>query len=91
MSDKYLYEVGDCVMIREDLKVRNFYRMLSGPCEGQSLPINYIMKDFGGKICTIKRHSGGGNYCLEEDPDGFFWTDEMFKPAPNECQCESLL
>lgn len=86
------YHVGDKVVIRQDLKMGEMYRMYSGPMHGQ-YTYNTVpsMEQLAGKFATIERICDGGiGYRLEEY--GFSWTDEMLLPADsNECICASLL
>lgn len=63
------YKAGDKVIVREDLVVNRLY----GIDEFVS-----SMEKFKGKTVTISRVTAKGEYNLEEDKYGFFWTDEMF-------------
>ena len=63
------YKVGDKVRIREDLVIGGNY--------GGSVAVD-DMTDMGGNVVTIER-VGNLGYYIEEDPDGYCWTDEMFE------------
>lgn len=65
------YKVGDKVRIREDLVMGGNY--------GGSVAVD-DMVDMGGYVVTIER-VGNLGYYIEEDPDGYCWTDEMFEPV----------
>lgn len=65
------YKVGDRVRIREDL--------VTGGNYGGSVAEDDMI-DMGGSVVTIER-VGSIGYYIEEDPDGYCWTDEMFDPV----------
>lgn len=65
------YKVGDKVRIREDL--------VTGGNYGGSVAVD-DMTDMGGSVVTIES-VGSIGYYIEEDPDGYCWTDEMFEPV----------
>lgn len=65
------YKVGDKVRIRKDLVMGGNY--------GDSVAVD-DMVDMGGNVVTIER-VGNLGYYIEEDPDGYCWTDEMFEPV----------
>ena len=68
------YDVGDKVKVREDLIVRDRYRMFD------SKFTNSVVRDmlkFKGKIVTIK--SVDDQYRIKEDCGDWGWTDEMFE------------
>lgn len=65
------YKVGDKVRIREDLVMGENY--------GGSVVVD-DMTDMGGSVVTIER-VGYFGYYIEEDPDEYCWTDEMFEPV----------
>ena len=65
------YKVGDKVRIREDLVMGGNY--------GGSVAVD-DMTDMCGSVVTIER-VGNVGYYIEEDPDGYCWTDEMFDPV----------
>lgn len=65
------YKVGDKVRIREDLVTDGNY--------GGSVAEDDMI-DMGGSVVTIER-VGSIGYYIEEDPDGYCWTDEMFEPV----------
>lgn len=74
------YKVGDKVRIREDLVMGGNY--------GGSVAVD-DMADMGGSVVTIER-VGNLGYYIEEDPDGYCWTDEMFEPAEEMSAIEAL-
>ena len=87
----YLYEIGEAVTVRFDLRGNVRYHMKSGPMIGRSNDITDEMEEFAGKTVHISDHVCG-QYWIEEDPEGWNWTDEMFEDVSNdECVCESLL
>lgn len=74
------YKVGDKVRIREDLVMGGNY--------GGSVAVD-DMVDMGGNVVTIER-VGNLGYYIEEDPDGYCWTDEMFEPVEEMSAIEAL-
>jgi hypothetical protein len=74
------YKVGDKVRIREDL--------VTGGNYGGSVAVD-DMADMGGSVVTIER-VGNLGYYIEEDPDGYCWTDEMFEPVEEMSAIEAL-
>lgn len=74
------YKVGDKVRIREDLVIGGNY--------GGSVAVD-DMEDMGGSVVTIER-VGNLGYYIEEDPDGYCWTDEMFEPVEEMSAIEAL-
>lgn len=74
------YKVGDKVRIREDLVIGGNY--------GGSVAVD-DMTDIGGNVVTIER-VGNLGYYIEEDPDGYCWTDEMFEPVEEMSAIEAL-
>ena len=62
------YKVGDKVLVREDLVVDQWY--------GKDIFINEMIP-LKGKIVTISKIAGE-KYEIIEDPEGCWWTDEMF-------------
>ena len=70
------YKVGDKVRIREDLVMGGNY--------GVAIAINR-MTDMGGSVVTIESFLTTGRddkalgYYIEEDPNNYLWTDEMFE------------
>ena len=74
------YKVGDKVRIREDLVMGGNY--------GGSVAVD-DMVDMGGNVVTIER-VGNLGYYIEEDPDGYCWTDEMFEPVEEISAIEAL-
>lgn len=88
-----LYEPGDIVMIRSDLKTGD-YPVLYGPNEGETLFCNGEMRTFAGQTDEIECYDGGFDdnsfYRLKKHP--WLWTESMFESAQqNECFCHSLL
>ena len=75
------YKVGDKVRIREDLVIGGNY--------GGSVAVD-DMTDMGGNVVTIER-VGNLGYYIEEDPDGYCWTDEMFEPVEEELTAEEAI
>lgn len=75
------YKVGDKVRIREDL-------VMGVDC-GCAIVVD-DMKDMGGSVVTIERVCGNGYY-IEEDPDEYCWTDEMFEPVEEELTAEEAI
>ena len=75
------YKVGDKVRIREDL--------VSGENYGAAIAVNR-MTYMGGSVVTIesfvtiKTVDKVLGYYIEEDPNGYLWTDEMFEPVEEE-------
>lgn len=65
------YKVGDKVRIRKDL--------VTGGSYGCSVAVD-DMTDMAGSVVTIES-VGSIGYYIEEDPDGYCWTDEMFEPV----------
>lgn len=66
------YKVGDKVRIREDL--------VSGENYGGYMAVD-DMTDMCGSVVTIETVDKVLGYCIEEDPNGYFWRDEMFEPV----------
>lgn len=63
------YKIGDKVLVRSDLK------------EGKKYGDEVVMSDmlyFKGKIVTIEHIDHPNCYQIKEDPDQWYWTDEMF-------------
>lgn len=75
------YKVGDKVRIREDLVIGGNY----GGCVAVD-----DMTDMGGNVVTIER-VGNLDYYIEEDPDEYCWTDEMFEPVEEELTAEEAI
>lgn len=74
------YKVGDKVRIREDLVMGGSY--------GCSVAVD-DMTDMAGSVVTIES-VGSIGYYIEEDPDGYCWTDEMFEPVEEMSAEESI-
>lgn len=75
------YNVGDKVRIREDLVMGGNY--------GDSIAVDDMI-DMGGSVVTIER-VGNLGYYIEEDPDGYCWTDEMFELVEEELTAEEAI
>jgi hypothetical protein len=92
---EYRYKNGQAVRVRSDL-TDNYkeYFMRSGPRANiQWEPATIDMCNLRGQIVHIKElNELIGDYTVEEDKDGWEWTDEMFELIEeDECFCESLL
>ena len=75
------YKVGDKVRIREDLVMGGNY--------GGSVAVD-DMTDMAGSVVTIERVGEAFGYYIEEDPDDYCWTDEMFEPVEEMSAAEAL-
>lgn len=75
------YKVGDKVRIRKDL--------VTGGSYGCSVAVD-DMTDMAGSVVTIES-VGSIGYYIEEDPDGYCWTDEMFEPVEEELTAEEAI
>lgn len=75
------YKVGDKVRIREDLVMGGNY--------GGSVAVDDMI-DLCGSVVTIERVGAAFGYCIEEDPDDYCWTDEMFEPAEEMIAAEAI-
>lgn len=64
------------VRVRPDLKLSTRYYMKSG---GESNVATQEMIDMAGMV--VHAYKFGSQYHVEEDKDGYNWTDEMFLPA----------
>jgi hypothetical protein len=90
---KYRYDVGDAVVVRQDLKMGCNYFMESGPSRCTYNIVVDEMKEFEGKTVHISGHIDG-QYFIEEDNKSYAWTDQMFLTQDKysaACVCESLL
>lgn len=82
------YKVGDKVRIREDL--------VSGENYGVAIAVNR-MTYMGGSVVTIESFvtietvDKVLGYYIEEDPNGYLWTDEMFEPVEEELTAEEAI
>ena len=65
------YKIGDKVLVRPDLEENKTY--------GNEVVISDMLY-FKGKIVTIEHVDYPNHYRIKEDPDEWFWTDEMFLP-----------
>lgn len=74
------YKVGDKVRIREDL--------VTGGSYGGSVAVDDMI-DMAGSVVTIES-VGSIGYYIEEDPDDYCWTDEMFEPVKEMSAIEAL-
>lgn len=69
------YKIGDKVLVRLDLE------------EGKKYGDEVVMSDmlsFRGKIVTIEHVDHPNYYRIKEDPDQWYWTDEMFSGNESE-------
>lgn len=90
---KYRYDVGDAVVVRQDLKMGCNYFMESGPSRCTYNNVVYEMEEFKGKTVHIAAYDDG-QYRIVEDDEVFGWTDQMFLTQDKystACVCESLL
>lgn len=88
----YLYNVGDAVVVKSNLRKNVDYHMKSGPevAYGYNNATDEMI-ELAGTVVHIAKQTGG-QYLIEEDDYSFCWTDEMFEPInEGECFCESLL
>lgn len=63
------YKIGDKVLVRPDLE------------EGKTYGYEIVISDmlyFKGKIVIIEHVDYPNHYRIKEDPDQWYWTDEMF-------------
>lgn len=74
------YKVGDKVTIREDLNAGVEYWMEDGSAVNHATQAMVKLKS---QICTIE-YTNNGQYQLEEDPEHWNWTDEMFAEPTKE-------
>lgn len=88
----YKYKVGDAVIIRGDLNNRTEYYMRSGPHANIEWTVaTNDMCERQNQMCHIKA-TIRGHYILQEDPNEWDWTDDMFEDVSDkECFCTSLL
>lgn len=63
------YKIGDKVLVRPDLEENKKY--------GDEVVISDMLF-FRGKIVTIEHIDHPDYYRIKEDPDQWYWTDEMF-------------
>lgn len=88
---KYFHDIGDAVVVKSDLRTGIHYYMKSGPEAPIYNNATEEMKKYAGKIVHIADHING-QYLIEEDDDGWVWTDDMFENVSDEeCFCVSLL
>ena len=69
------YKIGDKVFVRSDLE------------EGKKYGDEVVISDmlfFKGKIVTIEHVNHPNRYRIKEDPDQWYWTDEMFSGKVSE-------
>ena len=71
-----LYNVGDRVVVRDDLVLNEYYWMLNGDPKRDILSDSFVkgMDKFLGQVVTIR--SFNGKYQIKEYSCN--WTDEMF-------------
>lgn len=90
---KYRYNKGDAVVVKRNLKMGCSYFMESGPNTYTYNNIADGMKEFEGKTVHISGYFDD-QYLIEEDDEGWSWTDQMFLTQDKysaACVCESLL
>lgn len=90
---KYRYNKGDAVVVKRDLKMGCNYFVESGPSRCTYNTVVDEMKEFEGKTVHISGYLDG-QYLIEEDDEGWVWTDQMFQARyeyDTACVCESLL
>lgn len=75
------YKVGDKVRIMEDLVMGGNY--------GGSVAVD-DMTDMAGSVVTIESVGAAFGYYIEEDPDDYCWTDEMFEPVEEMSAAEAI-
>lgn len=68
------FEVGDKVLVREDLEKGKFYNNVS---TSDYDAVTEFMLDLCGRVCTIEKKVCD-KYKLVEDVHGYNWTEEMF-------------
>lgn len=71
---KHTYEIGDTVLIRDDLSCDAIYANLDGSGE---IGVYLAMTKRAGTLAKIDRYRDTIYYGLEGD-DQYYWTDEMF-------------
>lgn len=93
----YKYTPGDRVRVIDMFESGRNYYMRSGPkanvvYHGTGSSVIPIRLGLQGKIVTIASIDSSHRYRINEDKEGYSWTDEMFSGlAGNECYCDSLL
>lgn len=75
------YKVGDKVRVRKDLVMGGNY--------GGSVAVDDMI-DLCGSVVTIERVGAEFGYRIEEDPDDYCWTDEMFEPVEDMNAAEAI-
>ena len=87
------YQVGDTVLIRDDLTYGRHYPSLRSSDVG----VNGDMIDLGGSVATITWASGEGEYSIDLDNGRWTWVASMFEDyvasdfSPGDISVESLL
>lgn len=75
------YQVGDRVVVRDDLKIGRRYSMYNKTACDNTVIISMI--PFRGKTVTISEIAFGEQYRIQELA-GVCWTDEMFEGRADE-------
>lgn len=78
--DEYLYKIGDIVRIRPDISCSESYRMRSGPKNGKDPGTAMGMENYSGQVHAITGYDYGF-YQIDNDPENFCWSDDMFEPV----------
>lgn len=93
----YKYKPGDKVMVIEKFMPRKNYYMRSGPkadvaYHGTGAEVIPVRDRLQGQVVTISYTDSSHRYRINEDKEGYSWTDEMFSGlAVDEFYCASLL
>ena len=77
---KHTYEIGDTVLIRDDLSCDVIYANFDGSGE---LGVDWAMTERAGTLAKIDRYRDTIYYGLEGDGE-YYWTDEMFAGTADE-------
>lgn len=91
----FRYKPGDKVRVINNFEAPKKYYMRSGPQKDQAYQgTGYVVvndrRRLQGEIVTISRISND-RYKIEEDYEGWCWTDEMFVDSMKPFCCRSLL
>ena len=87
MNKKGMYNVGDLVMIRPDLREQHY------PDEGRHSNGTFVvnnMLQYAGLITEITRFNGK-NYQVTCDDGGWYWSYAMLTPVQNKEANENLI
>lgn len=88
----YKFKPGDKVTVRNDLSLRESYKMLSGETPYDAIAATSSMKELRGKQVTIEDYDCCGSAMCYRVKENFrYWTDEMFEEARKPFTCRSLL